>query len=547
MCSASDHLPILITIRGLCLRRPVPKFFVSLLLTNLVVYSKITIFATMKQITNPTRFYKEGITKAKIDVPDYDGVIARDRRSQDMSIRLASEIQRYNDAGGCCVFVTFTYRDENLTKHVYRDGEDYYSFPCFNRRDKDRYLNSLRCFLYDNFSDFYDNMSSQETNVPDELPFRYSWASEYGKTPGSTRRPHYHCLFFFPPLIWQNIVNVHPEPIKYMKWLVGHLWQHGFVLWSDEKKTKKYPILVTTEFAARYVSKYCMKDLKFFEQPDVNKYIYPHGEFNQERYDLLKKKGYAPFHVTSNHVGENLKNLYNTVEDFRDGIILDNSVYCADKQHGIQKRIKPPLYIHRKRLMKYIRVSQRYVYTDFGRKIMVEKYVSDFENKVKKLKLSIQPLEIRKKLEDNEIKVAFEKYGYENAIQLSLNLTSILINDNKIREFLLYMLSWRGREVCSDFYREEVRVSLLSSDAFYNESLELYYMSMDHLYYDDYVEEGYYKIHRPMILYDRCKRFENFNHVAELLSLMSDTYSQKIITKYNDDREKRLESKYLVS
>lgn len=516
------------------------------MLQNLVVYSFLYKFVAdytnsfMKTIKNPTRYHKDGVTKAQLQVVDYDSLIARNKRAQDLALRLQEEIRLYNSTGGRVVFVTFTYDDNNLPRFFYQDEEsgEMHNFPCFSKDDKDRYLDSLRHYLYRNFEDFYSNMTDEYTLDGEKLPFRYCWASEFGTK--NTHRSHYHCLFFLPVTIVRQIIDEYGEDNLdfQLKVLLGHLWDKGFVLWTDEKKQDRYPICVDSDCAPRYVAKYCMKQLRFYDQPELKEYLYEKdGSINERKKEAVKR--FLPFHKTSNHVGESLKEYYKTPEDFSNGISYRLK---SDLDHGIDKKYKAPRYIERKTLYEFCKDGCRFVVSDFGREIKLKQFVIDFENKVSNLKFSLSLQELYRKVDDTDVEKYFsKKYGLKTVYELYQFITSILIENNRIEEFVLYSKVWRGREVGRvNFFELNDIFNELSYQELFDNSLSMYELSLIPDEYDDFIDIGYFKVHHAQPLYNNLARFRDFDKVAWCLEVVNEVYSTKIVRNYiqNCEREK---------
>lgn len=496
----------------------------------------------MITIKNNTRYHKSGVTKVFLQVPNYNSSVARNNRAQDLSLRLASEIKRYNDAGGCNIFVTFTYDDEHLPRYFYLDENDAVrSFPCFSKEDKDTYLNSLRVYLYRHFPKFKQSFVTTETDVPEELPFRYCWASEFGTS--RTHRSHYHTIFNIPPLIHQEMLRMYGEVgvVGAYKHLFSRFWDKGFVLWSDQNKdkTKRYPIFVQSDFAARYTSKYCMKEMRFWSNPDFQHY---YDLYKNVKDEIIEVKKFLPFHHTSNHVGEALTKEYNTAADFSDGVHLESQ---ADTQHGISKKYKAPLYIQRKKLMVYDRDEERYKFTEFGKRIRLEQFVNSFEKKCKDLTLNTSAQALYKKLDSYEVDRLFgERYNIHDINDLVSYITLIL--GNSVQNFVLYNLSWRGREFHEDPEVMQEVLASLSPQEFYDYSIDLYCKSLDQDSYDKYVEDGYFKHFDVLNIYDMLPCFAGYNEVSNILSEINEFHCKKIILRFEEDRERRKNTKFAV-
>ena len=515
----------------------------------------------MRKILNKTRFLKYGVTKKELYVPEYDDIVERNKRSDDQALRYAEEIRLYNSCGGKVVFVTFTYNDIYIPRlPIYKDDGTVKFVSSFSRVHKERYLNSLRCYLYDNFPIFKKSFSSKYTLVPEELPFRYTWCSELGSdgyyvddtglVRKATNRPHYHCLFFFPPTIVSELGN---NPKDY-KWLLGHLWHYGMIRWSDEKKSYKYPIFVDSDFAARYVSKYCNKELKYYKDPDVQSVLYDSkGKLKKNLPEDLKVL--LPFHHQSNHMGESLKEKYNTLEDIKSGIYFISE---SDLSHGVNKLYKIPQYIYRKKFMIFDRKENRYKYTEYGKSVAISLFKERINDFVNSFFNSYGPAAIQKKLSSIDIKHYFSYIDCKDAFDLYHYISSILYNKDRISEYFIYNTVYSGRtlpreknwKLCTDLFSQPTsslfdlvneQFDDLSHDDFIDVSLDLYseQFNYDLSSYDIIKDEGVFSKGVPSdLLYNHIKRFRGFDDIYDLLTTIDSIYFHNIVETYNENLEK---------
>lgn len=515
----------------------------------------------MRKILNKTRFLRYGVTKKELYVPEYDDIVERNKRSVDQALRYAEEIRLYNSCGGKVVFVTFTYNDSHLPRlPIFKEDGTVKFVSSFSRVHKQRFLNSLRCYLYDNFPTFKKSFSTKYTLVPEELPFRYTWVSELGSdgyytddtgnVRKATNRPHYHCLFFFPPTIVSQLGH---NPKDY-KWLLGHLWHYGMVRWSDEKRSYKYPIFVDSDFAARYVSKYCNKDLNFYKDPDVHSMLY--DKKGKLKKDLPQdKKVLLPFHHQSNHMGESLKEKYNTIEDIKNGIYLKSE---SDLSHGVNKLYKIPQYIFRKKFMIFDRNEKRYKYTEFGKNFVVALFKDRISEYVNTFYSSYGPLALKKKLASIDISTEFVGTGCKDAFDLYRYILSFLANKDSITEYFIYQTVFFGRTIprvidwrlSTDFFSHPSRslfdlvnanFDYLTHDEFIDVSLDLYceQFNYDLSSYDIINEKGVFSHSDPPDkLFNELNRFAGFDHLNEILTKIDSIYYHNIVENYNENLEK---------
>ena len=190
--------------------------------------------------------------------------------------------------GGCCVFLTFTYNDSHLPRFV--DGDFFCS--CFNHDDVKAFLRSLKNY-------YFRKMHCQ--------PFKYFWASEYGK---NTRRPHYHCLFYLDASIascWSDFVEV-----------CRHIWSKsilppdsslaavksfgfGYMFpdirsgrYVDIKGNDRCPKIRSGVKGMVYCSKYACKDMSYYSD-EISAYLASANGY--------KLKPFLPKHWQSNRLG----------------------------------------------------------------------------------------------------------------------------------------------------------------------------------------------------------------------------------------------------
>ena len=515
----------------------------------------------MRKILNKTRFLKYGVTKKELYVPEYDDIVERNKRSVDQSMRYAEEIRLYNSCGGKVVFATFTYNDSHIPRlPIHKEDGTVKFVSSFSRLHKERYLNSLRCYLYDNFPNFKKSKSSKYTLVPEELPFRYTWCSELGsdgyylddrgELRKATNRPHYHCLFFFPPTIVSQLGD---NPRDY-KWLLGHLWHYGMVRWSDEKKSYKYPIFVDSDFAARYVSKYCNKELNYYKDPDVQSVLYDcHGKLKKDLPEDLKVL--LPFHHQSNHMGESLKEKYNSLDDIKNGIYLHSE---SDLSHGVNKLYKIPQYIFRKKFMIFDRNENRYKYTEYGKNVAIALFkdrINDFASNFFK---SYGPSALQKKLSSVDISKEFSYTGSNDVFDLFGYITSTLSSKDRITEYFIYNTVYSGRTVpreknwnlSTDLFSPASRSLFnlvneqfddLSHEDFIDVSLDLYAEQFNYEAnsYDIINDVGVFSHDDPPEkLYNDITRFAGFDDIFDTLTKIDSIYCHNIVDSYNDFLQK---------
>lgn len=263
-----------------------------------------------RKIRNRTRFFTTYGTAEFIDAPCGKCMDCRNKLSNDWVVKLKFEFDEFIKNGGSCLFTTLTYNESCLPCYsvsYVKDGKTIISnIPCFNSRDKDRFLNTLRKYF-------------ERRGI---TGIKYMWCSEFGQSDKGTHRSHYHILLLFPKGV-RNVISdsklrdiiqccwtkkganldpfllkngLHNFPIK------GNTPILGKVRWSKDKFSKKILMWVSNDFAIRYASKYCTKDLDWYNQPAIIDYeearkkdssLYPLPESCKPKHWQSHKLGYS--------------------------------------------------------------------------------------------------------------------------------------------------------------------------------------------------------------------------------------------------------------
>lgn len=303
------------------------------------------------RITSPEKRYRPLVSRGYIDVPCGKCDECRNCAQQEWFVRLWQEMQTYSNFGGQSVFLTLTYNEQSLPRFSYIDEEtgEVFNIPCFNKHDKDQFLNSM--------VQYFKRLGLTRKTTDSGLGLKFMVTSEYGESPDGTHRPHYHCVLLFPreyveALNFQNVTQWMDFFQKY--------WPHGFV-----RKSKKYGLFVSpsSDFAARYTSKYCTKDLDWFDQPEVNEFLYDEfGVKNEQRFNAIKD--YLPKHWQSQGFGLGLSKYCEDDIVFKDGINFD---FLSDRKLGKTKKYPVPRYIKRKLLYDYDKETGKFTLNERGK------------------------------------------------------------------------------------------------------------------------------------------------------------------------------------
>ena len=244
-------------------------------------------------IPNKSSFIVDGISYTGYDVPCGHCLECRQQKRNEWQTRIAFELSSLYSRGGRAVFLTFTYSDLHLPSVELDFG--FYgkeSISCFRHSDVLSFLNRLK-------------VEAHKTFGPNS--YKYFFTSEYGT---STKRPHYHAIFFLQPFVdWNKFVEI-----------CRSKWSYGFMFPKFDKYRNTYvdndsqplsggkPCISSLGGCAKYVSKYVTKDLSFYELPSVSQYLSVKGHK-----DLIKTC--LPKHWQSNCLGWSAIDAINLFDD----------------------------------------------------------------------------------------------------------------------------------------------------------------------------------------------------------------------------------------
>lgn len=302
-------------------------------------------------VRNPTQLYTHS-SYDRLTAPCGHCIECQQQKKSEWQARISYEIHSLYKRGGCAIFLTFTY--DNVHLPYYYDKKNNFGFVCFNHKHVLSFLNQLKVTIHRKYG---------------KGMYKYFFVSEYGKT---TRRPHYHSIFFIEKGV----------DIVYFIETCRNIWKHGFMFprryqgqYVDNKMNTVTPEIRSLAGGAKYVSKYCTKDITYYNIPEIAHYLSITD--NKER---MKK--YLPKHWQSNKLGY-------TILDFIDLYNFDwhlkNGVY--NPLSG--KTIPLPSYFINKMCFKNVNSSetcipklakgsssdkQKYLYyrdlTDFGKQFI---------------------------------------------------------------------------------------------------------------------------------------------------------------------------------
>lgn len=304
-----------------------------------------------KRIKSPEKRYRPLSSRGYFDVPCGQCDECRSHSQQEWFVRLWQEMQTYDRVGGTCITFVLTFNDACLPHFDYTDYDtgEVFHIPCFNKHDKDQFVNSI--------IQFFKRKGLTKKTSSTGLGLKFMFCSEFGETEDRTHRPHYHPVLLLPP-DYVKALGFHCET-QWMEFL-QHYWPYGFV-----RKSKDYGIFVSsgTDFAARYVSKYCTKDIDWFDQPQVNNFLYDQfGKRIEERYKAIKD--YLPRHWQSQGLGKDLVEMCHDDKVFKDGLNFD---FLSDRNLGKTRKYPVPRYIRRKLLYDYDKKTGKFSLNDRGK------------------------------------------------------------------------------------------------------------------------------------------------------------------------------------
>lgn len=220
------------------------------------------------RIINRTTNYRTWISPFEVIVPCRECESCRMAIQNDWFLRTYFHFKDFP----FCLFYTLTYSNENLPYYKDSCQANLPAVPCFNSGHIKSFLDCVRKYLI-------------RRNIISPGEFNFIIASEYGEDPERTRRPHYHCLFFFKRRFDYRLFHD----------LVRQFWvsKHGFVFPDIKSKSfgsyyhSHYPsasdvIVRSGDHAARYVSKYICKDMEFFGRDDIKAIL--HHRYGDEFY-----------------------------------------------------------------------------------------------------------------------------------------------------------------------------------------------------------------------------------------------------------------------
>lgn len=221
----------------------------------------------------------------------------RANKKSSWAFRLRAEIETLSRKGWHVGFTTLTYSESSVPRIPRYFAKKHYcgNMPmCFNREHVNLLIKHLRNWMYRKYiqplQDKADD-DDEKKKIANDNRLRFLVASEFGS---STKRPHYHALIAFPPMItyydfYEQIKNFWTENYGFV---IPKDYQGGY----DSKGIYHLPFEVDcVSKACVYAAKYVCKDLDYYAQINLDDF--------HKKYKDDKLSRYLPFHSQSKSLG----------------------------------------------------------------------------------------------------------------------------------------------------------------------------------------------------------------------------------------------------
>ena len=389
----------------------------------------------------------------------------RKQKSSEYSLRSYIEYKDTLSKGGFVYFDTLTYNDKYLPKD--------YGISHFRRADIILFLKELRVYL-----------TRAGFKVKDKI--KYFITSEYG---GLTHRPHYHVLFF---------ITVSNLDVKTLWKYINKAWKFGFI---DRESTAPSRV-VNSQAALNYVSKYVQKDQEW--QIVVDKKLYRLRKLGLEEKFIKKIKDFQPFHLQSQHFGENFVKFIDLNQTLTNGYIT-----IPDRKYLI-KNFAIPLYYKRKLFYTLVKDSEGKLHWKLnitGINYKVNQLENLITNNINKLSTTLYNLKSYNVFDTFDVKAVeslVEKY----------------LDGRTLRDFVIYSTVFRNRL----WYFKVVALPT------YKDFFKLQFKegkSVSALYSDDLAERSSYRsrLNGYRITQTRYNEFRNFDDLYNLFKAVTDYFN----------------------
>lgn len=478
--------------------------------------------------------YKDGFDKPSLYVPCNTCEACRVNLQNDWTIRAYFHWKYYQSIGGCTLFITNTYRQNDSDVYgkatvpirwVYDLGSDNklhrYFFKCFDKDHIDTYINSVRKYFRRKYG---IGKNSSDTSI------NYLVCCEYGSK--NTLAPHYHILFFFPPM---------PASRSEIKKVCDRLWHRGFSIYSLLSNGGAF---VNSVSGIKYVSKYCAKDLNFYGHSVIQKAL-------SKDYSRKNLKRNLPRHWQSQGFG---KYMCSWLSELKDPVFaLMNGV----RMDWSQSFYNVPLYVRNKLLFDiyYLKDNEGNIlhtlrkFNEYGYSLAPDIYEYNLKRYTDNLSNDFTMLGLSKYFVDKNDLHDF--FAESNTLDLHDNFSYLdvvrsfksLLGSHSIRDLAIYNMVFRGF-TSSDLTKFKHRfkrgrpfddVSLYSSvakDVYLDRALD----SMKTVYQVPDLKPGS-SHHASRYLLEFCEDYQKFETILVTLDLMRQHHSRGIALA-KDKREK---------
>lgn len=287
----------------------------------------------------------------------------RNLKKADWAFRLRAEFEALVSKGWQVGFVTLTYNRRSIPRipRYWLNGRGKAEFVgkhtpyCFSRTDINLFIKHVRNWLY------------REKGICKDKKLRFFVASEFGS---STKRPHYHALFAFPPSVdsreffdevktaWSYRLNGKKKRVRR-----GFIIPKDFEGGLDKKGHYHKPFIVDClRDATKYCAKYVSKDLDYFEYFDSSMFYKKLSLFDGS---VERLNQFFPFHSQSKSIGASF--LESLDDKTRISYYLDGVSWV-----GEDKLRQLPVYLKNKL------VYNNYYVFDAGGKRLCRRVASEF-------------------------------------------------------------------------------------------------------------------------------------------------------------------------
>ena len=334
---------------------------------------------------NPTKCIRQW-DKFYLNVPCNECAECRKKRKKSFEIRLLAEMRAKSALGYTFCFGTLTYNDDHLPYieiHRMRDEDDTdYSVIAVGDKevvlfDSDFETSELiRCFDKQHIIDLFTYIRKYYTRdgADDNTPV-FLCAAEFGS---HTQRPHYHFVLGCK------------DTAEHMHELVHHWWcenhNFGFLFprryegneLNNGRLTNPFEIKPATFLqSAKYVAKYCCKDLSFYNVPAVKRFE-TFLKSNPSDDNKRIARYHLPFVHCSHKLGYSLFSYVKDVNDLINGIKIEGNTNLVSLPSSLLRTL-----IYKRRTVKddpSIKITEngktkykyRYDLTDLGKEYLLK-------------------------------------------------------------------------------------------------------------------------------------------------------------------------------